>query len=141
VGAAPSRPRGTRRLTRRKRAIPTSSLEDFALAVSRDGGSALRIEVRGDLDHLSNTRLVALVADCLGSCDDIVVDLGDVTFIDAGGLTGLSRVVDLCKGARVGLAIEGHPPLLTRLLEVTKLELPRASGDHAGPQATDGSRE
>jgi anti-anti-sigma factor len=116
-------------------------LEDFALAVSRDGGSALRIEVRGDLDHLTNARLVALVADCVGTCDTIVVDLDDVTFIDAGGLTGLARVIDLCNGARVGVAVEGNPPLLARLLDVTGLELPRASGDHAGPQATDGARE
>jgi anti-anti-sigma factor len=114
-------------------------LEDFALAVSPDGGSALRIEVRGDLDHMTNARLVALVADCIGKCDAIVVDLGDVTFIDAGGLNGLSRVVDLCSGARVGVAVEGHPPLLTRLLEVTGLELPLASGDHARTQPTDGS--
>jgi anti-anti-sigma factor len=114
-------------------------LEDFALAVSRDGGSALRIEVRGDLDHLTNPRLVALVADCLGQCDDLVVDLRDVTFIDAGGLTGLSRVIDLCRGARVGVAIDGHPPLLNRLLEVTGLELPRGSGDHARPQPADGA--
>ena len=117
------------------------TLEDFALAVSQDGDSALRIEVRGDLDHLTNPRLVALVADCLGHCDDIVIDLAEVTFIDAGGLSGLSRAIDLCDRAHVPIAVEGHPPLLVRLLEVTGLELPFRSGDHAGAQPTDGAGE
>jgi anti-anti-sigma factor len=116
-------------------------LEAFALAVSRNGDSALRIEVRGDLDHLTNPRLVALVADCVGKCDGLVVDLRDVTFIDAGGLKGLARVIDLCNRASVGVAVEGDPPLLSRLLEVTGMELPRASGDHARPQPADGAGE
>ena len=117
------------------------ALEDFALAVSQDGCTALRIEVRGDLDHLTNPRLVSLAADCLGRCDELVVDLRDVSSIDAGGLTGLSRVVELCNGARIGVAVEGHPPLLTRLLEVTGLELPGPSGDHARAQPADGARQ
>jgi len=105
------------------------ALEDFALAISRDGADALRVEVRGDLDHVTNPRLVALIADCIGECDNLVVDLTDVSFVDAGGIAALARVVDLCGGARVGVTVEGQPPLLTRLLEITGYDLPRALED------------
>jgi len=112
-------------------------LPPLTVCASRPREGAVRIIVRGELDHLTHSRLVQVVAQSCDGCEDMVIDLTDVTFIDGGGLSALATASALCGGAKVDLRVDGEPPLLTRLLDLTGLDLPR-SGDHRRAEATDG---
>jgi anti-anti-sigma factor len=98
-------------------------LSVFALRVT-DGEGVVRIDVRGELDHLTHHQLVEAVEASCSGCDELVIDLTGVTFIDGGGLAGLARAAGLCEAATVDLVVNGQPPLLTRMLEATGIELP-----------------
>jgi anti-anti-sigma factor len=100
----------------------------FALRVV-DDDDAVRISVRGELDHLTQQQLVDAVEASCGGCRELVIDLTDVTFIDGGGLTGLARAAGLCELATVELLVDGQPPLLPRMLEATGIELPIGAAD------------
>ena len=95
----------------------------FALHVG-DVDDVVHIDVRGELDHLTHHQLVEAVEASCSGCSELVIDLTGVTFIDGGGLAGLARAAGLCEVATVDLVVNGQPPLLTRMIEATGIELP-----------------
>jgi anti-anti-sigma factor len=100
----------------------------FALRVE-DADDVVHIDVRGELDHLTQRQLVEAVEASCATCRELVIDLTGVTFIDGGGLAGLARAAGLCELATVELLVNGHPPLLTRMLEATGIDLPLEAVD------------
>jgi anti-sigma B factor antagonist len=100
-------------------------LSDFSLCVSTERARRVRVGVRGDLDHVTKAQLVETVAALCGRCDALVIDLSEVDFVDAGGLGALAAVKGICDGATIDFRVDGDPPMLARLLEITGIELPR----------------
>ena len=87
------------------------------------GPRVVVIEVQGDLDHDRVPRVRALLEDAVGvRPQQLVVDLGGCSFLDASGLTVLLDVHR--RLARVGavLTLRRCSPRVLRLLSLTGLQ-------------------
>jgi anti-anti-sigma factor len=92
------------------------------------------VSLRGELDHVSAPRVrrtvAALAAD---GCDEIVLDLSRLSFMDAGGLKLLYALRDDAVGARCSM-VDGSDAV-ARLLQLIPRPwpLPRAAAEEAPP--------
>lgn len=79
---------------------------------------------------------------------NVVLDLGEVTYIDSGGIGAVVRMLGALKAARGGLKLCNLPPFVTKVLQATNLltvfhpyESERAAIDaFAGPAETRGEK-
>jgi anti-anti-sigma factor len=95
----------------------------FAMEALEDGGNAVRFALSGELDITSASELeqvvkARLVAEAPAT---LVVDLGDLTFVDSTGLRAIVAVVDACKEHGCDLAILPGTRAVQRLFELTGL--------------------
>jgi anti-anti-sigma factor len=87
------------------------------------GPRVVVVELQGDLDALRVPRVRALLEDAVAlRPQQLLVDLTDCSFLDAGGLTMLLEVHR--RLARVGavLTLRGCSPRVMRLLSLTGLQ-------------------
>ena len=85
-----------------------------------------------DLANAENYRAAAeaIIAGCNGDpC--FTIDLSGVTFMDSTGLAMLVGIRNVASGAGMELRLDGTPPRVRRLLEITAL------ADHFGVAAGD----
>jgi stage II sporulation protein AA (anti-sigma F factor antagonist) len=98
-------------------------MEPVSLTVSTDLVDGLAVvTVAGDVDLASADRLGDELETALHKAQTLVVDVGGVTFIDS---TGLNVLVQAHRTAQEGggdLRIRRPSKMLTRLLEITRLE-------------------
>ncbi|MFD9722737.1 STAS domain-containing protein [Streptomyces sp. NPDC059072] len=83
---------------------------------------ALRIELRGDLDHRYADLLVHDVSRALGECGaplEVRLDCSGVTGVDPSGLSALLMVRRRTDAVGAALHLDGRPRQLERLLEQT----------------------
>ncbi|WP_440071393.1 STAS domain-containing protein [Streptosporangium sp. OZ121] len=81
------------------------------------------VEVGGEVDLATAPRLHAYLAPLInGATGPLVLDLGAVTFMDARGLTALIAIRAHANTAMVPLRLAALPPLVQRLLRLTRLE-------------------
>ncbi|MGV9306630.1 MULTISPECIES: STAS domain-containing protein [unclassified Nonomuraea] len=94
----------------------------FELSYRPDGGSTT-VTCRGEVDIATAGRLEGLLADVLSrSRPDVVLDLHDVTFLDASGLTALIRGDDRARGVGGRLRLANVPGHVARIIRITGLD-------------------
>ncbi len=112
----------------------TSPHELLQIDVHSDSPRRAVVSLRGELDHVSAPRVrrtvAALAAD---GCDEIVLDLSRLSFMDAGGLKLLYALRDDAVGARCSM-VDGSDAV-ARLLQLIPRPwpLPRAAAEEARP--------
>jgi anti-sigma B factor antagonist len=84
------------------------------------------ITVSGDVDIEVSERLgtagVAAVEAADSSCELIVVDLTDVTFIDSSGLAALVAISNAATTRGSAVRLRGVPPQTAKILKITGLD-------------------
>jgi anti-sigma B factor antagonist len=98
-------------------------MEPVALAtrVEMDGDVAV-LHAEGDVDLASADAMKVALAGALEQSSTVVVDLGDVGFIDSTGLSALIWGHGQAQEAGGSLRLRRPTPMLRRLLEITALE-------------------
>ena len=108
--------------------------EDFRIALELVGDRAL-LRVHGEVDMVTAPELEAvLVAVAAGSRASVVLDIGDVSFIDARGLGVLAQAVADLRPSGRRLSLRSVDGFRRRLLAITGLDqLVDAEPPAAGP--------
>jgi anti-sigma B factor antagonist len=114
-------------------ALTDLPVTELRLTTTRSRDRSL-ITVTGDIDLLTapdlhtylcaalDDTLDAALDDTVGSASTVVVDLSEVTFMDARGLTALLRAEAHARDRGARLHLTALPPPLTRLLHITHLD-------------------
>ena len=90
---------------------------------SDTGEDGLLLELAGEVDMSGALRLRTLVADLLqGRPPRLLLDLGQVSFMDSNGLSALLWVRRQAISSGSGLTVTQVHPQLLRLLHVTRLD-------------------
>ena len=89
----------------------------------RHEGNAVVVDLTGDVDLLHNKQIHhALVAVCEGKPERLLVNLGDVTYIDSSGVGALVEAYRKVKDRGGRLILFGMSPRVRSVFEVTKLD-------------------
>ncbi|MGW0860685.1 STAS domain-containing protein [Streptomyces sp. NPDC002690] len=102
--------------------MTTTPSEGFGLSTRYDTQGAVRVEIRGDLDHTNADTLLATVAELLAGHPDareLRLDCASSGTIDSSGLAALIMIRRRTGEAGVALRLDGRGAALDRLLEVT----------------------
>ncbi len=97
------------------------------------------VSVSGDVDLVSSPELRRVLDDALEVSPHVVVDVGDMSFIDSSGLSTLVDVQRRAREAGGGLTLRRPSRMLSRLLHITRLETVLAvedADDATGTPAT-----
>jgi anti-anti-sigma factor len=104
-------------------------------------GWRVRLDVHGELDSQTSSTLLAAVTDLVARppLDQIVLDLGKLTFIDAAGIRCLLQCEAVAERNGVGFEPRDASPAVVRILDIVGLaahfgfedRAQEASGDHA----------
>jgi stage II sporulation protein AA (anti-sigma F factor antagonist) len=88
----------------------------------REDGTAV-IVVSGEIDLVYADRIRAAGLQCLaaGGCQQLTVDLLDVTFMDSSGIAALVAIRNQAESASQKLVLHRPQPAVRRVLEVTGL--------------------
>lgn len=82
------------------------------------------ITARGELDIATAEHLPAFVRALSDEqCAHLLLDLADLDFIDAAGLTALVRTDDLVRGRGGLMTVRGARPLVRHMVRITGLPL------------------
>jgi anti-sigma B factor antagonist len=88
----------------------------------REGGSPRTFEVGGELDLATADLLVQRVVPAASIADgDVVLDVGEVTFIDSAGVHALARISKALPNPH-RLVLANLTPQLRRVIELTGLD-------------------
>jgi anti-sigma B factor antagonist len=113
--AGPERPSSPRPAAR--------GLDDpgFGFTVERRDGTVV-VRLRGELDLAAAPELQRELLGILEqSCTGLVLDLGDLTFLDSSGLGALYRTRRAADEGSVPLRLEAVPSHVMRVLDVTAM--------------------
>jgi anti-anti-sigma factor len=116
---------------------------DFAATVIRRQHE-LVVELKGELDAASGPTLTTAIADI--EHDDarrVVLDLGALSFLDAGGLSALLQSRQRLAERGMTMRVAGVQPSVSRLLRITGLDallLDGQSAEDVGQLGTRGAR-
>lgn len=81
------------------------------------------VKVGGELDLWSGRRLLECALDALhGHCPQVVIDLGDVTFMDCGGIRVLLAIRSRARGLGGSLSVGAVSAPVRRILEITEMD-------------------
>lgn len=89
------------------------------------------VQARGELDVTALSRLREALRRCLQRNADVVVDVGDLAFIDAGGLSLLVEFRNRAHELRLGFRVVSASPFVARV--ITLAELDEVLGLEAAP--------
>jgi len=109
---------------RRSGQSPRGGKEQAAFSVIREAGCHLAtVRVSGEVDLETAPELrEALFAVISDGATHVVVDVGDVSFIDASGFNALVAAHMRLRGQGRGLALRAPSPMARRALEATGLD-------------------
>jgi len=86
------------------------------------GGYAV-VALSGDIDIVAATAVRHILAEAVGrAVTGVIVDLGEVTFMDAAGLGALAGVAARARQLPDGLRLVAVPPQTRQLLKLTRLD-------------------
>jgi anti-anti-sigma factor len=100
-------------------------IKGTATPATRSGraGEATKVVLRGELDALTADRgaefLLGLLAE---HPPTIVLDVSELTFCDAGGLSAFVRLANRAEAAGGGVSMIGVRPMLAKQLRITGLD-------------------
>jgi len=86
------------------------------------GDDAAVVRLVGELDLASADELRECLAALAGRGRDVVVDLAELTFIDAGGLGVLARARVVAEAKRCTITLRRPTPGVARVLAITRLD-------------------
>jgi anti-anti-sigma factor len=92
----------------------------YGLSLDLEDGSPSVLHVRGDVDMANADEFAAVLKEAMSTDSKMVVDMADVTFIDAAGLQAILRVAGLRNGAGPLTLI--NAPRVAWLLDLVGLE-------------------
>ncbi len=98
-------------------------MEPVSLATRTEivDGAAV-VSVTGDVDLVSSAHLRTVLEDALGLSSQLIVDVGEMTFIDSSGLSALVHVHRQAADRGVSMVVRRPSPMLKRLLSITRLD-------------------
>ncbi|MCX5401280.1 STAS domain-containing protein [Streptomyces sp. NBC_00102] len=102
--------------------MTTTPSDGFRLCTRYDALGAVRVEMRGDLDHTSADTLLDTVVELLAEYPDaseLRLDCAPMGTVDSSGLAALIMIRRRTDEAGVALRLDGRGAALDRLLEVT----------------------
>jgi anti-sigma B factor antagonist len=99
------------------------------MAVSRAGlslrtrldGTRHTLVLSGELDLATVRELEARAEQLCVEGRELVLDLGELEFIDSTGVLAILRTRELCANRRCGFFLSSGPPAVQRLFELTGL--------------------
>jgi anti-sigma B factor antagonist len=92
-----------------------------ARVVSRSGTTAT-VAVSGEIDIANASQFRACLTGCLtDGCADIIIDMQDLTFMDASGVSVLAEVSQLAEAGGGHLTVQKPPPIVRKILHITGL--------------------
>jgi anti-anti-sigma factor len=95
--------------------------ESTAWTVSRSG-TTITVALRGEIDIANASELRTCLTGCVADgCADIVLDMQDLTFIDASGLSVLASVTQLAESRGGRLTLQNSPPIVNKVLAISGL--------------------
>lgn len=96
----------------------------LTIAVDADSGGVARLRVAGELVIEFAEELQAAVEDCLGSqsCNEVRVNLAEVTFCDSVGLAALLIAGHACEHCGVSFVLEQPQLNVHRVVTLTGLK-------------------
>ena len=99
------------------------AVDDFNLTTTVTKG-VVTISVTGELDAATAPRLAEHVrqSEGDGSPDTVVVDLGEVTFIDSSGLSALVAAHKRFRSRGVQFAVQAPSPPVRKLFSISGLD-------------------
>ena len=103
--------------------METPESAPFSLAVRATDGSPVVVALAGDFDMSGVEEFHSCIDDLIDSSDGavLIVDLGDVTFIDSSGISALLETHRLVTLEHRELRFQRVPALASRLFELTGL--------------------
>jgi anti-anti-sigma factor len=87
-----------------------------------DTGTALVVELFGELDAASRDSTEAAVVAALTSGRSVIIDLADVTFVDSSGVATLIAIAQKAEAEGTLLSIRNAPPNVRRIFEIAGLD-------------------
>jgi anti-sigma B factor antagonist len=99
-------------------------------------GDVAVLHAQGDVDLASADAMKAALATALEQSSSVVVDLGDVGFIDSTGLSALVWGHGQAQEAGGTLTLRRPTPMLRRLLEITALDAVLVTEDGDDPSGS-----
>lgn len=93
----------------------------FSAEVRLDGGQAV-LSIGGELDLLSVPVLHACVATLSADVDDVVLDLGELRFIDASGLHAIETSAQRLRSTGGSLVLRAPQPPVRRIFDLLGFE-------------------
>lgn len=95
----------------------------FGVEVANNGANGSHILVSGEVDIASAGVLVGTIMSVApGPMQEVIVDLGSVTFIDSTGLSGLVSAHRRLAERQVRLVVIGPSPRVLELMRITGIE-------------------
>lgn len=89
-----------------------------ARVVSRSGATTT-VAVSGEIDISSAPQLRACLSACLGDgCAHIALDMMDLTFLDASGLSVVAYFAKLMESRGGRLTLKDPPPIVYKVLDI-----------------------
>jgi anti-sigma B factor antagonist len=82
----------------------------------------LVVSISGEVDLVTASDLRQALAQALERSSRLVVDVGDVTFIDSTGLSALADAHRRAHDAGGAMILRRPSPMLKRLLQITRLD-------------------
>lgn len=92
----------------------------YGLSIDLERGSPPVLHIRGDVDMANAEELAAALLEAMSTDATMIVDMADVTFIDAAGLQAILRVAGSRNGAGPLKLI--NAPRVAWLLELVGLQ-------------------
>jgi len=85
----------------------------------------------GELDLASAPQLDAVVAERCATAEEVILELGELSFMDSTGLRSVLQGMELCAAQDCELRLGSVSPQVARLLEVAGVEgrIPRLAAD------------
>ena len=101
----------------------SEAMRDFSFAETQSAGTA-ELALSGDLDMSATFRLEPALDRLLSSSQvgEVVLDLGDVNFVDSSGLGLLLATYERSREAGTAMAIVGPSPEVQRVFRLAGVE-------------------
>jgi anti-sigma B factor antagonist len=97
--------------------------DDRAIAqVRRRDGTAMTVDVAGEIDLASAPALRSCLNECLSEgCTYLTLDMTELTFIDSSGLQVLVRVINHLRDNDGRMTLRNPPAIAQKILGITGL--------------------
>jgi anti-anti-sigma factor len=87
-----------------------------------DAEGVLVLGISGDLDLESRDPVKRVVLAAIESVPSVVIDLGDLTFCDSGGIAMFIAVHEKAEQEGIALAFRNVRPLVRRMFEIASID-------------------